>query len=221
MKGKIFKMRPKLKKTSRVTKIIINHIKDNLKSYIVVSLILLIGIILGVFFVNNMNTAQAEELKSYINDFINALKQGYTINNMELLKKSMGNNLLFTFLMWFIGSTVVGIPIVLGIVAFRGFCLGYTISAVIAILGSEKGLLFFISSILLQNLIFIPCMLALSVSGIKLYKSIMKDKRKENIKIEIFRHTAFSLLMLALLLLSSLIETYVSTNLLLMCIQWF
>ncbi len=213
-------MRQKLKKTSKVTELIIKHIKDNLKSYIIVSLILLIGIILGVFFVNNMNDSQSEELKTYITNFINSIKQGYTINNIELFKKSMGNNLLFTFLMWFIGSTVIGIPIVFGIVAFRGFCLGYTISSSIAVLGTGKGILFFVVTILLQNLIFIPCMLALAVSGIKLYKSIMKDKRKENIKIEVFRHTAFSLLMLAFLLLSSLIETYVSTNLLLLCIQY-
>ena len=167
-----------------------------------------------------MNSSQIEELKTYINTFIDSLKQGATINNLELLKKSIGSNLLFTFLMWFIGSTVIGIPIVLGIVAFRGFCLGYTISSSIAVLGTGKGILFFVTSILLQNIIFIPCMLALSVSGIKLYKSIMKDKRKENIKIEVFRHTIFSLFILLFLILSSLIETYVSTNLLLLCIQY-
>ena len=157
-------MRQKLKKTSKITELIINHIKDNLKSYIIVSLILLIGIILGVFFVNNMNDAQSEELKSYITNFITSLKQGYKINNVELFKKSVANNLILTFLMWFIGSTVIGIPIVFGIVAFRGFCLGYTISSSIAVLGTGKGVLFFTVSILLQNLIFIPCMLALAVS---------------------------------------------------------
>ncbi len=213
-------MRQKPKKISKITQLTINHIKDNFKAYIIVSLILLIGIILGVFFVNNMNSSQIEELKTYINTFIDSLKQGATINNLELLKKSIGSNLLFTFLMWFIGSTVIGIPIVLGIVAFRGFCLGYTISSSIAVLGTGKGILFFVTSILLQNIIFIPCMLALSVSGIKLYKSIMKDKRKENIKIEVFRHTIFSLFILLFLILSSLIETYVSTNLLLLCIQY-
>lgn len=122
--------------------------------------------------------------------------------------------------MWFVGSTVIGIPIVLGIVAFRGFCLGYTISSSVAIWGTGKGILFFVTSMLLQNIIFIPCMLALAVSGIKLYKSIMKDKRKENIKIEIFRHTIFSVMILILLILASFIETYVSTSLLNFYIQY-
>ena len=37
------------KKTSRVTETIKNHIAENLKAYIMVSIILLIGITLGVF----------------------------------------------------------------------------------------------------------------------------------------------------------------------------
>lgn len=214
-------MRVLPKKTSKLGGLITNHIKDNLKSYMIISLILLIGIILGVIFVNNMNETQSKEVRTYLTDFINALKNGSTIDNGALLKKSIGNNLLLVLFMWFVGSTVIGIPIVIGMVAFRGFCLGYTISAGIGVWGTGKGILFFASTMLLQNLIFIPCMMALAVSGMKLYKSIMKDKRKENIKFEIFRHTIFSLMILACLLLSSFIETYVSTNLLTLCISYF
>ena len=186
-------MRAIPKKNSKLVELILKHIKENLKEYIIVSIILLIGIILGVLFVNNMNEHQSQEVKKYLTDFTGSLKEGSTIDNGKLLKKSIGSNLLFTVFMWFVGSNVIGIPIVFGMIVFRGFCLGYTISSSIAIWGTGKGILFFVTSMLLQNLIFIPCMLALAVSGIKLYKSIMRDKRKENIKIEIFRHTIFSL----------------------------
>ena len=121
------------KKTSRITEVIKSHIAENLKAYIIVSIILLIGITLGVIFVNNMSEAQTQDIQTYIQSFIGALKDGKSVNSGELLKKSLGNNLLLVFLMWFVGSTVIGIPVVLGIVAFRGFCLGYTISAVIKI----------------------------------------------------------------------------------------
>lgn len=201
------------KKTSKIKSLIINHIKDNLKAYIIVSIILLIGIILGVFFVNNLSQENKQEVQEYLTSFTNSVKDGASINNGQLLQKSIGSNLAFTILMWFVGSTVIGIPIVFGIIAFRGFCLGYTISSSIAVWGMGKGILFFITTMLLQNLIFIPCMLALAVSGIKLYQSIMKDKRKENIKFEIFRHTMFSLIILILLMLSAMIETYISSNL--------
>lgn len=73
---------------------------------------------------------------------------------------------------------------------------------------------------MLQNILFIPCILALAVSGMKLYKSIIKDKRKENIKLEITRHTVFSGIMLIMLEISSFIEVYISTNLLQISIKY-
>lgn len=123
--------------------------------------------------------------------------------------------------MWFIGSTVIGLPIVLGIVLYRGFCIGYTISSAITILGMQKGIGFSLATLLAQNIIFIPALIALAVSGIKLYQSIMKDKRRENIKIEIMRHTMISIILFVALMISSLIEVYISTNLLTTLIQIF
>ena len=66
----------------------------------------------------------------------------------------------------------------------------------------------------LQKIVIIPCILSLAVSGLKLYKSIIKDRRRENVKIEIVRHTIFSILVLIMLIIASLIETYISTSLL-------
>lgn len=108
-----------------------------------------------------------------------------------------------------------------GIIIYRGFCLGYTISVCISIMGISKGISFIFISVVLQNLIFIPAIIALAVSGFKLYKSIIKDNRKENIKLEILRHIVFSLIMLILLLISSLIEIFISTNLLKFFIKYF
>ena len=69
-------------------------------------------------------------------------------------------------------------------------------------MGIGKGITFVLISMLLQNIIFIPAILALAVSGFKLYKSIVKDNRKENVK-------------------SSLVETLISTNLLKIFIKYF
>lgn len=97
-------------------------------------------------------------------------------------------------------------------VCYRGFTLGYSISCIVATLGAKNGGIFILSSMLLQNIIFIPVLFALSISGIRLYKSIMKDRGKENIKLEILRHTIFSAILSIMLIVASFIETYVSTN---------
>lgn len=72
----------------------------------------------------------------------------------------------------------------------------------------------------LQNILFIPCILALSVSGMKLHNSIMKDKGRENIKIEILRHTLFSLAITIILIMSSLVEVFASKNILLFFVKY-
>lgn len=209
------------RKSNSLKEIILNNIYENLKSYIIVAIIFIIGIIIGVIFINNTNNNQAEEIQSYINNFVNSLKQDYHIDKIELMKKSIGDNLILIISMWFIGSTVIGIPIVLGIIAFRGFCIGYTVASIIGTLGVQKGLIFLFSTIFLQNLIFIPVILCMAVSCIKLYKSIMKDKRRENIKIEIIRHTLMSIMLLLILVIASLVEVYISSNLLMLCIKIF
>lgn len=214
-------MRVVHKKKSRLVSSILQHIKDNIKAYFLVAIVLLIGIVLGVWFVNNLQENQSQEVQSYIQQFVGTVKNGTNIDTGKLLSNSLQNNLILAIVMWFAGSTVIGIPIVLGIVGYRGFCLGYTVSSLIATLGTGKGSLFFITSMLLQNLILIPCMLTLAVSGIKLYKSILKDKRKENIKGEIIRHTLFSVMMLIFLVIASFLEAYVSSNLFILCIQFF
>lgn len=208
------------KKQSKLKNLILNNIYSNLQYYIIVMIILIIGIACGVIFINNINEEQKAEISKYISDFISSLKNNYEINKAELLKNSLIENFKLTLGMWFIGSTVVGLPIVFGIVLYRGFCIGYTVSSAIAILGAQKGIIFALSSILLQNIIIIPVLLLLAVSGIKLYKSIMKDKRKENIKIEIIRHTVVSIIGLIFLVLATIIEVYISSSLLTMSLRF-
>ena len=70
------------------------------------------------------------------------------------------------------------------------------------------------SGMLLKNIITIPATIALAVSGMRLYNSIMQDRRKENIKLEVARHTIFALFILMLFILASFIEVFLSTNIL-------
>ena len=195
---------------NRLKNIIIEFIKENIKTYLILTIIFFIGLTLGVIFVNNANETQANQISGYINNFINSIKENYQISTKELLKNSIINNVGIAVLLWFLGSTVIGFPLIYVVVGYKGYCIGYTVSSVMATVGTGKGI---IATMLIQNIIYIPTILTLSVSGIKLYRLIMEDRRRENIKLQILKHTIFSILMLILLLISSLLETYVSGNL--------
>ena len=197
-----------------IKRVIEEHITRNIRTYFILIIIFLLGLIIGLIVVNNSSEGQETEIANYINNFITELKNGAKLDYFKLLKNSFGNNLFLVIILWFMSSTVIGIPIVYGIIGYKGFCMGYTISAVVMTLGTGKGIAFSLTSMLIHNIILIPCMLAVAVSGINLYKSIIKDRRKENIKIEIIRHTIFCFIMLAVMAIGALIETYISSNLL-------
>ncbi len=211
----------KRNKRLKILEMIKEHISNNKKEYFIVSLIFVIGIFLGVLFVNQIQEAPKQEITDYLNNFLEKLKGIPSLDYMELLRNSIWQNVSLAVVLWFFGTTVIGIPVVFGIVLYRGFCLGYTISACISMMGLSKGVLFIFLLLFLQNIVFIPAILGLAVSGFKLYKSIVKDRKKENVKVEIVRHTIFSFIMLLLLMLSSVIEILVSTNILKSLIKYF
>ena len=202
------------KKKSEILNIIKEEIISNYKSYILVIILFSVGLFLGVLFINQ--TENQENVIKYINTYIDEIKISESNSTIVQLKTDIKNNIFLVFILWFAGTTIVGIPIVFGIIIARGFCLGYTISACVITLGKIKGLIFVLLTIFLQNLILIPALLFLGVSSIKLYKSIVKDRRKENIKVSILKHSIVSIFILIILIISSLIKIEISYRLILL-----
>ena len=198
-----------------------SYVKNNYKEYLLVCILFLIGIFIGVMIINNCKDAQVTEITTYIKDFITKYKEIENIDKYSLFIESMKKNMLFAIILWLAGTTVIGMLIVLIMILLRGIIFGFTISSITIALGILKGITFTIFSILLQNLLYIPAILTIGVSSIKLYKSIIKDKRRENIKIEIIRHTIISFFMVILIVLSAFIENFISTKILKNIIKYF
>ncbi|MBO6243187.1 MAG: stage II sporulation protein M [Clostridia bacterium] len=209
-----------LRKTNKIKSLIANNLIENKREYIIILILFIIGIFSGVLFVNNLKENQFNNISNYINTFIGKIKGIENINTLQILKTSVLQNIGLSLLICFFGTTVIGIPVVFGLIIYRGFCLGYTISSFISVLGTAKGLAFLLSDLLLQNIIFIPAIIAIAVSGFRLYKSIIKDRKRENIKIEVVRHIIFSGFMTLLIVFSSLIEVFISNNLMKMIITY-
>ena len=199
--------------------IIKKEIVQNIKSYLIIMVIFLSGIFLGVMFINQ--TDSKSEIEKYINTYIDETKLLQNGDYLSELKNEIKGNIGLALSLWFAGTTIIGIPFVFGIILFRGFCLGYTIAACVYVLGKVKGLIFVFLSIFLQNIVFIPAVIVLGVSSIKLYKSIIKDRRKENIKISILRHCIISIIALIGLIMSSIIKIEISYRLIVNLIKYF
>lgn len=207
------------KKKNEIFIAIKEDILNNARSYFIVLIIFAVGVFLGVMFINQMQ--DKGEIEKYINTYIDETKGLENGDYLAELQKDIFSNIGLVLALWFAGTTIIGIPIVLGIILIRGFCLGYTIASCVFVLGKMKGIVFILITIFLQNIIFIPALMILGVSSIKLYKSIIKDRRKENIKVSILKHSIVSIGIMLALVLSSIIKIEISYRLIVNLIKYF
>ncbi len=192
--------------------ILFEYIIKNKKNFIIIITIFCIGIAIGTFFVNNSSDIQKTELSNYIGKLIENIKSSQNINSINLLFLSLRQNIGFILLIWFLGCTIIGGILIYIAILYKGFSIGYTIAAIVAVLGVKQGIVISIISLLFQNIIFLPVFFIISENGIKLYKGIYK--RCINLREEVIRHTIIMLISIIFVIISSLIEVYFSTNLL-------
>ncbi|MBR4260818.1 MAG: stage II sporulation protein M [Clostridia bacterium] len=94
--------------------------------------------------INHSNEQSKAEISGYINGFIDTIKSdNYQLDKAKLAKISIIENIKIVVAIWIAGSTVIGIPLIFAITAYKGFCIGYTISAIISTLGIGKRYCFF------------------------------------------------------------------------------
>lgn len=137
-------------------KILLEYIIRNKKNFFIITIIFILGISLGIVFVNTSNNFQKEELNTYVTSLIKNIKDTDNISKIDLLFLSIKQNICFILLVWFLGCTIIGGLFIYVTILYKGFAIGYTISSIIAVLGIKNGIIFSCLSLLLQNIIFIP-----------------------------------------------------------------
>ena len=85
---------------------------------------------------------------------------------------------------------------------------------IIATLNFRKAIMLSIILLAPKNLIIIPAIIISSVSGIKLYKSITKERKSQTIKFGIIKHTVLSMISFLLVIVASFVEAYITPSLL-------
>lgn len=95
------------RKSIKLKSVIINYIINNKKEYLIMLILFIIGLFLGVLYINNIKDDQFNNISNYINNFVEKLKGFETIDTGSLLKTSIIQNLLLVVSLWFFGTTVI------------------------------------------------------------------------------------------------------------------
>ena len=148
--------------------------KENKFFYFMVFIFFCVGIALGTYIVKYMRASDASDLTSYFSTFAQSIVKE-PVNNKALLLNVLKKNLILLTVLITISFTVFGTPIILLLDLIKGFTLGYTFSFLISTF-EGKGLWLALVATIPQNIIYIPCFIALSIVGIEFSSTKLKDK---------------------------------------------
>lgn len=190
-----------------------NHFKDNLVVYFFITILFISGVVFGALAVKALDEQRKLELIQYFKIFLNEFSKEQNLPGYEVARQAIGNNIKISVLAWFFGLTILGMPLILIIAFTRGFVLGFTVGFLVYEM-AWKGIVFSILAVLPHNLIAVPTIIILCVSGLSFSLILLRNKifRKTSLKIkpQFWRYTLLFLIMMVFLIAAGLVEAYIT-----------
>ena len=183
-------------------------IKNN-KLLFTLILIMIIFLIIGVLYPAILSSNNKELIKSSLNQFFLSISKD-KLHYLSALITSLSNNIIITLIIWLLGISIIGIPLIMLIFIFKSFILGFSISSIITVY-KLRGVLFAIIYIipLVINLMisYILCYYAISFS-IMIFNYLFR-KKEYNRKAIVKRYIKILIFSIIIFILSSLIEVFI------------
>lgn len=133
------------------------HVKHHLAAYIFLFVVFIAGFITGITAIFSLGSSEALEINTFLSNLLKGLPDANINNALEIKNALMFNGGLL-FLIWFSGLSVIGVPLILPIIFYKGYTLGFSIAFILSY-QLAPGLLIVVFSILPQTMIFLPLML--------------------------------------------------------------
>lgn len=183
--------------------------KVNKKLKYVLVIITIISLITGVLFIKILKNNDLSASIGALDEFIDNVSNN-TLDYYLSLRSSLSTNILYVLLIWFLGVSIIGIPIILFIYFIKVFSIGFSLSVIVYKFGL-KGLLYGFIYIFPHNILNIFIFLILSIKSIS-YSFNFTEKyfKKDKIDFSIDRvgHKKILLISIIGVILTSLYGTY-------------
>ncbi len=200
---------------------IINYLNETVKKekniLIFNTIIFLVGVVLGSLFINFITNDDKKLLIEQVSTFFSNIKKLTSdIFGFESFLSILFNNLLVLSIIFVLGISMIGIPIVIFILFFKGFMLGTTISTIIlkySIKGIVGAILYIFPVCILTICVYLfMCFYAIYVSKKFLRAFLKKDSL--NFKQFLGKYLLSFIVSIMLILLLSLLDAYLTPLLL-------
>ena len=200
---------------ARLRRHLFEYLRENFLLYLIVFAFFTIGTALGAMLVKPFTIGQQVELLAYIDSFINSLLNR-EISSAGMFKQALFNNVKLVFFIWFLGLTVIGVPVIVGLLFARGFILGFTVAFLVQEKGVQ-GITISLLSVLPPNMILLPALIIGGVSAISFSLLLIRGSLKSSFIKLMQQFISYSMLMIVVAILAviaALIEAYVAPEIL-------
>lgn len=172
--------------------------------------IFFIGLVVGVIFLNSTNIENKKNILDYIQNYINTIKE-VNISNILNIENIFRNSIIL-MLIFLSSFFIFGKVMIYVLNFFKGFILGYTISAITGCFGIGNGILVSTVVLLGQNLIEIPLIIIFSLAATEIIKDIKSINNNEKVRKKVIRFIILYLFTECINITSLLINVYISSN---------
>ena len=187
-----------------------NHLETYGKSYLILFIFLIIGVIIGVFGLNNSSQSVKERIITYLTNKVVGIEKE-NISYLILLKNFFENKIQFFIFLVFLCISIFGKYMVIPIVLFKGFSIGYSVASAIMSFGVGKGVLLSLSLTLLSEIILIPTIFYTIITSLQLFNNLYYQNYETKRKL-ILIYTIKMVCVILIILLLSIIETFLNVN---------
>ena len=192
----------------KLKSVIKRHFQNNFIVYFTLSIIFVFGIILGSIFINRIDTQENIEIANYFNWIFQYIyEDSYKL--MDIFKTSVFSNIKIILSICLLGFISLGILIIPLIICWKGVTIGFTVGFLVNEFGL-KGFLLSLLGLLPHYLIMIPGMLLLSSIGMIFSLSNRKSKINRLGNKSLREYLVLVFICLIILLLGSLVESYLT-----------
>lgn len=187
-------------------------LKTRKRTFIFFAVLVILGIIFGSLFITILDKPDKEMVTSRITEFFNLVKTNNDTDILSALKNSLFSNILSVLMIWLLGISIIGIPLIIVFMFIKSFIFGFSVGGIISVY-NIKGIILSIGYLFPHQFINIVVLFALSLVSFNLSINFLKNlltKRTMDFKIWTGKYYKLLFLSLIIMIISSLLEVFVS-----------
>lgn len=152
----------------------LGHIKEHFAAWILLFLVFAGGLFIGFGAPQHLEAAEMSRISIFIDSLIKNIP-AMKIDSLAEFRNSLFFNGGIALGIWFLGASVIGSPLAIGLLFYKGFTLGFSI-ALLLTNNALNGFIIILLTVVPQNIILIPAFLVATYWALSFAGSMFRKK---------------------------------------------